>query len=52
MTKDPNVFLTHISNEIVRIEKFINGYTDEMFYRDEKLYYAVLWSFEIIGEAS
>lgn len=52
MTKDPNVFLIHILNEITRIEKFIDGYTNEMFYRDEKLYYAVLRSFEIIGEAS
>ena len=44
--------LTDILNEIDRIFKFISDMTFDEFTRDEKTIYAVIRSFEIIGEAT
>ena len=44
--------LTDILNEIDRIFKFISNMTYDEFIKDEKTIYAVIRSFEIIGEAT
>lgn len=38
-------------NILKKIEKFTEGYTYEKFIEDEKVVYAVIRCFEIIGEA-
>ena len=44
--------LNDILNEIDRINKFIDKMTYDEFIQDEKTIYAVVRSFEIIGEAT
>ena len=44
--------LTDILNEIDRIFKFVSETTYDEFINDEKTLYAVIRSFEIIGEAT
>jgi uncharacterized protein with HEPN domain len=52
MIKNDIIFLEHINDEILRIEKFIESNSIDIFYRDEKTIYAVLKSLENIGEAA
>ena len=44
-------YINDIANEIKKIEKFTKGYTYEDFIEDEKTVYAVIRSFEVMGEA-
>jgi uncharacterized protein with HEPN domain len=49
--KEPVVFLKHILDSIVKIEKFMQGVTLSQFVKDDKLNAAVIRHLEIIGEA-
>ena len=44
--------LSDISESILKIKSFINGYIYEEFHEDEKTHYAVIRALEIIGEAA
>jgi uncharacterized protein with HEPN domain len=50
--KNNKVFLKHILDEIQNIANFLEERTEEEFYQDTKLQYAVSRSLEIIGEAA
>lgn len=52
MKKDPVIFIKHMYDAIVDIEKFVDGISEDVFYRDQKTQYAVLKALEIIGEAA
>ncbi|MEK7164100.1 MAG: DUF86 domain-containing protein [Patescibacteria group bacterium] len=52
MKHDSLAYIHDIDDEITRIEKFLTGISEDVFYRDEKTHYAIARSFEIIGEAS
>lgn len=45
-------FLIDISNEIEKIDEFVGAMTYDEFLQDEKTIYAVVRSFEIMGEAT
>lgn len=51
MSKDPRVYLAHIMECIQKIERFSQD-GKERFLEDELICYAVLWNFEVIGEAA
>lgn len=52
MKRDSLAYIHDIADEITRIETFLTGISEDVFYRDEKTHYAVARSFEIIGEAA
>lgn len=52
MKRDPLAYIHDIDDEIARIEDFLTGISEDIFYRDQKTHYAVARSFEIIGEAA
>jgi len=43
--------IEHILESIRAIQTFTKGYTQDMFERDSKVYYACLYQFAVIGEA-
>lgn len=45
-------YLADILDAMTKAESFVIGMNLTAFYTDEKTQYAVIWSFEIIGEAS
>lgn len=49
--RDYRDYIDDIRNEIARIREFTSGMTQEEFVGDTKTIYAVVRSFEIIGEA-
>lgn len=51
MKRDVSIYLKDILENIERIEKFVNKMSYNDFVKDEKTYYAVTRSIEIIGEA-
>ena len=51
MTKDPRVYLAHILECIQRVERFTNEGRSR-FFQDVMVQDAVLWNFEVIGEAA
>ncbi len=51
MTKDPRVYLAHIRECIVKVERFTAGGRDH-FLHDAMVQDAVLRNFEVIGEAA
>ena len=51
MKKD-KVYLTHILDAICDIEQFMQGVSEEEFFRNKEKQYAVLRGLEIIGEAT
>ena len=51
MSKDPRVYLAHIMECIQKIEHFTQEGKDR-FLEDELTCNAVLWNFEVIGEAA
>ena len=51
MSKDPRVYLAHIMECIQKIERFTQEGKDR-FLEDELTCNAVLWNFEVIGEAA
>lgn len=51
MSKDPRVYLAHIMECIQKIERFTQE-GKERFLVDELTCNAVLWNFEVIGEAA
>lgn len=51
MTKDTRVYLAHIFERAVRIERFTSGSSAE-FLEDEMAQDAVIRNFEVIGEAA
>jgi uncharacterized protein with HEPN domain len=50
--KDFKAYLNHILDSIILIEEFTANFSFEEFKKDRKTIYAVIRSFEIIGEAS
>ncbi len=52
MDKTPAVFLLHIRDAIVQIEKYIAGYSYEQFLEDRKTQDAIIRQLEVIGEAT
>ena len=44
--------LMHILDAINKIENFINGVSEKRFYKNTMIQYAVIKSFEIMGEAA
>lgn len=50
MKKD-RVYLKHILDEIIKIEKFTQGLNKIVFFENVEKQYAVLRTLEIIGEA-
>ena len=51
MKKD-KVYLTHILDAVSDIEKFMQGVSEDEFFRNKEKQYAVLRALEIIGEAT
>jgi uncharacterized protein with HEPN domain len=51
MKKD-KAYIRHILDAITDIEKFIEGITQEEFYKNKEKQYAVLRALEIVGEAT
>jgi uncharacterized protein with HEPN domain len=52
MTKPDNQQrLQHILDAIGKIEKYLLGFDEEMFRRDEKTLSAVVWQLAVIGES-
>jgi uncharacterized protein with HEPN domain len=51
MTKDPRVYLAHILECIQKVERFTNEGRNR-FFQDAMVQDAVLWNFEVMGEAS
>jgi uncharacterized protein with HEPN domain len=51
MKKD-KAYLKHILDAITDIEKFVEGITQEEFYKNKEKQYAVLRALEIVGEAT
>jgi len=51
VTKDPRVYLAHILECIQRVERFTNEGRSR-FFQDVMVQDAVLWNFEVIGEAA
>lgn len=51
MTKDPRVYLAHILERADRIEAYVRD-GEAAFMRDTKTQDAVIWNFEVIGEAA
>ena len=51
MKKD-KAYLQHMLEAIYDIEKFIEGVTQEEFYKNKEKQYAVLRALEIVGEAT
>jgi uncharacterized protein with HEPN domain len=51
MSKDPRVYLAHIMECIQKIERYTQD-GKERFLEDELTCNAVLWNFEVIGEAA
>ncbi len=52
MTKDPKVFLCHILESIVQIERYMGEKNKEEFLASPQIQDAVMGRLEIIGEAS
>ncbi len=52
MERDYKDYLDDIKNEIDNIEAFVEKFTYDFFVQDKKTAYAVVRSFEIIGEAT
>ena len=50
--KDPLIFVQHILESIERIEKFMNGVSKTVFFKNEEKQSAVIRQIEIIGEAA
>lgn len=51
MKKDSKVFLTHIFESIIAIEKYTESFTESQFLKNMQLQDAVMRRLEIIGEA-
>jgi uncharacterized protein with HEPN domain len=51
MGKQPKVFIQHMLDSIVLIEKYLQGKTKDDFFSSEQLQDAVIRRLEIIGEA-
>jgi len=51
VTKDPRVYLAHILERADRIEAYVRD-GEAAFMRDTKTQDAVIWNFEVIGEAA
>ena len=51
MTKDPRIFLAHVTESIRSIEQYAGGLTQEEFNRSPQVQDAVVRRLEIIGEA-
>lgn len=49
---DNSVYLKHILDSILKIEKYVAGYTFDQFANDDKTVSAVLRELSIIGEAA
>jgi uncharacterized protein with HEPN domain len=49
--KDPVVYIKHVFDSILKIEKFTKGFTKEKFFQDELLQDAVIRRIEVIGES-
>jgi len=52
MTKDPKIFLRHILEGIIQIERYASGVTYEEFLKSTQLQDAVIRRLTIIGEAT
>lgn len=52
MTKDPTFFLEHILESISKIEKYLEGVTEEQFANSDEKQDLVTRRIEIIGEAT
>ena len=52
MNKDNRVFVRHITEAMIRVAEYIDGYTYENFHTDNKTVAATVREIEIIGEAS
>jgi uncharacterized protein with HEPN domain len=50
-TKDWRIRIQHILESIARIQKYLDGLTEETFSSDDKTQDAVVRNFQIIGEA-
>ena len=52
MERDDSVYLRHILDAISRIEEYLHGVDEEMFYQHNLVQDGVIRQLEIIGEAS
>lgn len=52
MERDDSVYLRHILDAISRIEEYLHGVDEEMFYQHHLVQDGVIRQLEIIGEAS
>lgn len=52
MKKDPKIFLQHILESIIEIEKYIKGVSEKEFQKSTQIQDAVIRRLEIIGEAA
>jgi uncharacterized protein with HEPN domain len=52
MARDDSVYLRHILDAISRIEEYLHGVDEEMFYQHYLVQDGVIRQLEIIGEAS
>lgn len=52
MKKDDKVFLTHIYESILQIEKYVSNFSYEKFEKNIQLQDAVIRRLEVIGEAT
>lgn len=50
--KSDQVYLEHIREALLDIQRFVAGMTKEEFLTERKTQYAVLQAFEIVGEAT
>ena len=51
MNKKIQIFITHVLENIEKIESFSNGIKKEELYKNEQKQYAIVRAVEIIGEA-
>ncbi len=52
MKKQHNMYFRHMLMAVEQIEKYISGYNEASFKKDQKTIDAVIRQFEIIGEAA
>ena len=52
MIREQKLFVEDIKKSIESIFSFVDGLSYEDFIKDEKTFSAVIWKFEIIGEAT